>query len=130
MPAMPKLPAIVASYIAAQSEAVQPTLHEIHGMLAKAYPDAKVELYSTAKGDIPIYKDGETWLGGFSVRSKGPMVYMMDPELVAKYKPQLSSLADGGKTACVLYKPTKSLDAAGLRTLFTQMLTEAAAKRE
>lgn len=125
---MRKIPEIVATYIASQPEPLQPALHEIHAMLAKAYPQAKVELYRTAKGEVPIYKDGETWLGGFSVRARGPMVYLMDQEVVAQYKPQLGSLADG--KACVLYKPTKALDAAALRALFTQMIAEAAAKRK
>ena len=128
MVAMPKIPEIVATYIASQPESLQPALHEIHAMLAKAYPQAKVELYRTAKGKLPIYKDGETWLGGFSVRSKGPMVYVMDAEVVAKYKPRLGTLADG--KACVLYKPTRALDAAALQALFTQMIAEAAAKRK
>lgn len=125
---MPKLPEIIATYIAAQPEAVRPALQEIHAMLATAYPRARVELYATAKGAVPIYKDGETWLGGFSVRSKGPMVYVMDAEIVARYRPQLGTLADG--KACVTYKPTKTLDAAALKALFAQMLTEAAAKRK
>jgi hypothetical protein len=30
----------------------------------------------------------------------------------------------------VLYKPTRTLDADALKTLFTQMLTEVAAKRQ
>ena len=125
---MLKIPEIVANYIAIQPESLQPALHEIHAMLAQAYPQAKVEMYLTAKGEVPIYKDGETWLGGFAVRSKGPMVYVMDTEVVAKYKPRLESLADG--KACVLYKPTRALDAAALQALFTQMITEAAAKRK
>jgi hypothetical protein len=124
MLAMPKIPEIVATYIASQPESFQPALYEIHAMLAKAYPQAQVEMYLTAKGDVPIYKDGERWLGGFSVRSKGPMVYMMDTEIVAKYKPQLGSLADG--KACVLYKPTRALDAVALQALLTQMFAEAA----
>jgi hypothetical protein len=124
---MPKTPEIIASYIAAQPESVQAALHEINAMLAKAYPKAKVELYSTAKGAVPIYKDGETWLGGFSARSNGPMVYLTDAEVVAKYKPQLGSLA-AGKAACVLYKPTKTLDSAALRSLLEQMIAEVAAK--
>jgi hypothetical protein len=127
---MPKIPALVAEYIAEQPEALQPALHEIHAILAEAYPKAKVEMYGTAKGAIPIYKDGETWLGGFSARSKGAMVYMIDPALVAKYKPQLGSLAAPGNGACVLYKPTKTLDAAALKALFTQMFAEAAAARQ
>lgn len=127
MLAMSKIPELVASYIASQPEPLQPALREIHAMLARAYPQAKVELYLTAKGEVPIYKDGETWLGGFSVRSKGPMVYVMDADVVAKYKPQLGSLASG--KVCVLYKPTKTLDAAALQALFTQMFAEAAAKR-
>ena len=127
---MPKIPELVASYIASQPEEIRPALLEIHAMFAKAYPKAKVEMYSTAKGEVPIYKDGETWLGGFSVRSKGPMVYMIDPQLVAKYKPQLGSLAAPGNAACVTYKPTKTLDAAALHGLFEQMLAEAAAKRK
>jgi hypothetical protein len=126
---MPRIPEIVAAYIAAQPEALQPALLEIHTMLAKAYPHAKVEMYGTAKGALPVYKDGETWLGGFSARSKGPMVYLTDAEVVAKYKPQLGSLA-AGNAACVLYKPTRTLDADALKTLFTQMLTEVAAKRQ
>lgn len=125
---MLKIPDLVASYIAAQPEALQPTLLEIHAMYAKAYPKAKVELYGTAKGAVPIYKDGETWLGGFAVRSRGPMVYMMDYDVVAKYRPQLGSLADG--KACVLYKPTKALDAKALQALFAQMINEVAARRE
>jgi uncharacterized protein YdhG (YjbR/CyaY superfamily) len=127
MMAMPKIPEIVSTYIAFQPESLQPALHEIHAMLAKAYPQAKVELYPTAKGEVPIYKDGETWLGGFAVRSKGPMVYVMDAEVVAKYKPQFGALADG--KACVLYKPTKRLDQTALKALFTQMIAEAAAKK-
>ncbi len=125
---MPKIPELVAAYIAAQPETIQPTLHEIHAIISKAYPKAKVEMYGTAKGALPVYKDGEAWLGGFSVRAKGPMVYMIDSELVAKYKPQLGTLADG--KACVLYKPTKTLDADALRALFTRMFAEAAAKRK
>lgn len=125
---MPKIPEIVATYIAAQPESIQPALHEIHAMLAQAYPRATVERFATAKGEVPIYKDGEMWVGGFSVRSKGPMVYAMDPEIVAKYKPQLGSLADG--KACVVYKTTKTLDAAALKSLFETMLKEAAAKRK
>ena len=31
---------------------------EIHALLAQAYPQARVELYRTAKGEVPIYKDG------------------------------------------------------------------------
>jgi hypothetical protein len=126
---MPKLPDVVATYIAAQPESSQPLLKEIHALLAQAYPHARVELYGTAKGALPVYKDGETWLGGFSLRSKGPMVYLTDPEVVAKYKPQLGSLA-AGNAACVLYKPTKSLDAAALKILLAQMLAEVAAKRQ
>jgi len=126
---MPKIPTVVAEYIAAQPEALQPTLHEIHTMLAQAYPKAKVELYGTAKGAIPVYKDGETWLGGFSARARGPMVYLMDQAVVAKYKAQLGSLAGSGNTACVLYKPTKALDNAALKALFETMLAEAAAKK-
>jgi hypothetical protein len=125
---MPRVPEIVASYIAAQPESVQPALLEIHAMLARAYPQAKVELYPTAIGEVPIYKDGETWLGGFSVRSKGPMVYMIDAEVVAKYKPQLGSLA-AVNSACVTYRPTRALDAEALKALFTQMFAEAAARR-
>ena len=48
--------------------------------ICDAYPRAKVEMFATGKGEVPIYKDGETWLGGFSVRAKGPMVYMIDPD--------------------------------------------------
>lgn len=47
MAAMPKIPELVASYIAAQPEALQPTLLETHAMPANAYPHAKVELNST-----------------------------------------------------------------------------------
>jgi hypothetical protein len=47
---MPKIPEIVAAYIAAQPESLQPALLKIHAMLAKAYPQAKVEMYATAKG--------------------------------------------------------------------------------
>jgi uncharacterized protein YdhG (YjbR/CyaY superfamily) len=128
MVAMPKIPEIVATYIAAQPEAIQPALHEIHAMLAKAYPKARVEMYGTAKGALPVYKDGETWLGGFSVRAKGPMVYLTDPEVVAKYKAQLGTLA-AGNAACVLYKPTKTLDAKALKQLFETMIKEVAAKK-
>ena len=128
MVVMRKIPEIVANYIASQPESLQPALYQIHEMLAKANPQAQVELYRTAKGEVPIYKDGATWLGGFAVRARGPMVYVMDQEIVAKYKPQLGSLADG--KACVLYKPTKTLDAAALQALFTQMLSEAAARRK
>jgi hypothetical protein len=126
---MPKIPAVIAEYIAAQPEALQPELSEIHRMFAKAYPQAKAELYGTAKGALPIYKAGDTMLGGFSVRSKGAMVYLTDPEVVAKYKPQLGSLAAPGNAACVLYKPTKTLDAAALKQLFETMIEEVAAKR-
>jgi hypothetical protein len=126
---MPKVPEIVASYIAAQPESVQPALLEINAMLARTYPQARVELYSTAKGEVPVYKDGETWLGGFSVRSNGPMVYLTDAEVVAKYKPQLGSLA-AGNAACVLYKTTKSLDSEALQALFAQMIAEVAARRK
>jgi hypothetical protein len=124
---MPKIPELVATYIEAQPESVQPALHEIHAMLAATYPQAKVELYVSPKGAFPVYKDGETWLGGFSMRARGPMVYMMDAEVVAKYKPQLGTLADG-KT-CVLYKPTKTLDKEALQRLFSSMLKDAAARR-
>jgi hypothetical protein len=126
---MPKLPAIVADYIAAQPEAEQPALHEIHALFAKAYPHAKTELYGTAKGALPIYKQGEAMVGGFSVRSKGAMVYLTDAEVVAKYKPQLGSLAAPGNAACVLYKPTKTLDAGALQQVFAAMIEEIAAKR-
>jgi uncharacterized protein YdhG (YjbR/CyaY superfamily) len=126
---MPRVPDVVADYIAAQPEVHQPALREIHAMLAKAYPKARVELYISGKGSIPIYKDGDTWLGGFSVRAKGPMVYVMDREVVAKYKPQLGPLATGA-SACVSYRPTKTLDAAALKQLFKTMLAEAAAKRK
>lgn len=126
---MPKIPPIVASYIASQPEPLQPALQEVHSMFAEAYPTARVEMYATAKGELPVYKDGETWLGGFSVRNKGPMVYLTDAEVVAKYKPQLGSLATGN-AACVLYKPTRALDAPALRALFAQMIAEVAAKRK
>lgn len=126
---MPKVHQLIAAYIAAQPEALQPALHEINAMLAQAYPKAKVELYSTAKGAVPVYKDGETWLGGFSARSNGPMVYLTDKEVVAKYKAQLGSLA-AGNAACVLYKPTKTLTSAALKTLLAQMIAEVAAKRK
>jgi hypothetical protein len=126
---MPKVPQVIADYIAAQPEAAQPTLHELHTLLAQAYPQAKVELYGTAKSAFPVYKDGETWLGGFALRGKGPMVYLTDPEVVAKFKPQLGTLA-AGNAACVLYKPTKTLDAAALKVLFETMLAEVAAKRK
>lgn len=57
------------------------------------------------------------------------MVYMIDAEVAAKCKPQLGSLAAPGNTACVTCKPTKALDAAALHALFTQLITEAAARR-
>lgn len=126
---MGEVPDIVAAYIASQPEAHRPALYEIHRLLAAAYPHAEVSLFATAKGELPVYKDGETWLGGFSVRSKGPMVYLTDAEVVAKYKPQLGGLADA-KAACVLYKPTRALDAAALRAVFEAMLSEVAAKRK
>jgi hypothetical protein len=125
---MAKLPPIVADYIAAQPEAAQPALQEIHGIISKAFPKAKLELYSTGAGALPIYKDGETWVGGFSLRKSGPMVYVMDQDIVAKYKPQLGLLATG--KACVNYKPTKTLNAAAVKALFTQMFAEAAAKKK
>lgn len=123
---MPKIPQVVADYIAEQPEAVQPALHELHAMIAATFPEAKAEMYGTAKGALPVYKIGETWVGGFSVRAKGPMVYVIDQEIVAKYKPQLGTLADG--KACVSYRTTKTLDAAALKALFTQMFRDAAAK--
>jgi uncharacterized protein YdhG (YjbR/CyaY superfamily) len=125
---MPKLPDLVADYIAAQPADQQPALREIYAMLAKAYPKARLELYATGAGAVPIFKDGETWLGGFAQRKKGPMVYVMDQEVIAKYKPQLGTLADG--KACVLYKTTKTLDAAALKSLFETMIAETAAKRK
>ena len=125
---MPKLHKIIADYIAAQPEEHRPALHEINAMLAEAYPEAKIELYATGAGEVPIYKDGETWLGGFALRKKGPMVYVMDQDVIAKYKPQLGTLADG--KACVLYKPTKTLDSTALKQLFEKMIKETAAKRK
>jgi hypothetical protein len=127
---MPKLPAIVADYIAAQPEADQPALREIHTMFAQVYPQAQIELYGTAKGALPIYKQGDTMVGGFSLRAKGAMVYLTDPEVVAKYKPQLGSLVAPGNAACVLYKPTKTLDAVELKAVFRAMVDEVAAKRK
>ena len=78
-------------------------------------------------GSGPV--DGDKFLGGFSVRAKGPMVYVGDAEVVAKHKPQLGTLA-AGNAACVLYKPTKSLDAAALKALFETMFSEVAAKQK
>ena len=126
---MSKTPDIVATYIAAQPDEVQPALREIHAIIAKTFPQARVEMFATGKGELPIYKEGEIWRGGFSVRAKGPMVYVMDAEVVAKYKPQLGSLAPGNNTTCVSYRPTKMLDAAALKQTFEAMFAEAAAKQ-
>lgn len=84
-------------------------------------------MYFTAQGEVLIYKDGETWRGGFSVCSTGLMVYMLDSEVMEKYKPQHGSLA-AGNAACLPNKPTRARDATALQALLTQMITEAAAK--
>jgi uncharacterized protein YdhG (YjbR/CyaY superfamily) len=125
---MPKLPSVVAEYISAQPEPLQPALHEIYAMLAKTYPKAMVEMYATGAGDLPAFMDGDKFLGGFSVRAKGPMVYLGDSDVVAAHKAQLGSLA-AGNAACVLYKPTKTLDAAALKSVFEKMFAEIGAKK-
>jgi uncharacterized protein YdhG (YjbR/CyaY superfamily) len=129
---MPRLNPEVTAYIADQPAEKQAALNELRAIIRAAYPKASEEMYEvgpTARmaTGFPVYKSGEEWLGGFANRRKGPMAYLTDQAVVDKYRDQLGTLAQG--KGCVLYKPTRTLDAAALKQLFQQMYGEAAARR-
>jgi hypothetical protein len=114
----------VTAYIQSAPQDLRPALLELREMIITAYPQSKEQVYN---GQFPIYTSGDEWLAGFAWRSRGPMLYIMDQELVAEHAATLGKLASG--KACLLYKPTKSLDGTALRSLYTSLLRQAAARR-
>lgn len=118
----------VRDYIDKQPEELRQLLQEMRAMIRAAYPQAEEGMYGsdTAAG-YPVYSLNGEAAAGFAVRSKGPMLYIMDQEAVDAHRDELGKLADG--KACVLYKPNKTIDAENLRRVVRACLKEAAAKR-
>ena len=119
----------VIAYIDSQPVETRQRLMELRAMIRAAYPASEETMYGPKpESQFPIYKLGETWVSGFAARSKGPMLYVCDQDVVDKYRDKLGALADG--KACVAYKITRTLDKESLRAIFKAMLLEAAAKKE
>jgi uncharacterized protein YdhG (YjbR/CyaY superfamily) len=120
----------VTAYIEQQPDQLQPALRELRGMIRAAFPNASEEMYAPGPSakmatDFPMYKLGDEIVASFAGRSVGARLYL-DADVVARYAGELGSLMQG--KVCVLYKPTRSLDAVALRSLFERMLSDAAAK--
>ncbi|MDQ3023396.1 MAG: DUF1801 domain-containing protein [bacterium] len=118
----------VTAYIDSQPDELRQRFSELRAMIRAAYPNATEEMYAgNAATSFPVYMMGETWCAGFAMRTKGPMLYICDQEVVDNHRDELGNLADG--KSCVLYKPSKTLNAENLRRVARACLKEAAAKR-
>ncbi len=80
---------------------------------------------SNADGSIgpsgfPVYNIGKQWKAGFAYRPQGPILYIVEPELLNQYEAKLK-LIRSGKT-CLRYSSARNLPLSELRHIVADLL--------
>lgn len=110
----------VKAYIENADPERRKVLEELHAMITEALPQAEESLYE--RGNFPVYTVGGEWKAGFANRKQGPMLYIMETEIIDRYADTFGNLRTG--KSCVMYKGNKSIEFEEVRKLGKKMLTE------
>jgi len=92
-------------------------LIEIRRLIEKNLDKAKGSIGSAG---FPIYTIGKQWKAGFAYRPQGPMVYIIDTDLLNQHEDKFR-LIRAGKTS-LRYSGSRNLSMGALRQLVIQML--------
>lgn len=101
----------------------QPILRRMRAAIRKALPQAE----ECFESKMPIYKINGQWAAAFAARSKCPMLYLMDSELLDQHAARLGRVRSG--KSCIDLRSTKTLPLSELENFAVELLTELARRR-
>lgn len=93
-------------------------LRRMRAAIRKALPQAE----ECFESKMPVYKVNGQWAAGFAARSKCPMLYVMDSELLDQHAERLGRLRSG--KSCLDLRETKALPLAELEKLAVELVRE------
>ncbi len=92
-------------------------LTEIRRLIEKNLPKATGII---GPSGFPVYNIGNQWKAGFAYKPQGPMIYIMEPELLNRYEAKLKMIR-AGKTS-LRYSSARNLPMGELRRLLSETL--------
>lgn len=95
----------------------RPELIEIRRLIEKNLNKARGAI---GPSGFPVYTIGNQWKAGFAYKPQGPMIYIMEPDLLNQYEAKLKFVRSG-KT-CLRYSSARNLPMGELRRLAIEML--------
>ncbi len=95
----------------------RPELIEIRRLIEKNLSKARGGIGSSG---FPVYTIGNQWKAGFAYRAQGPMLYIMEPNLLNQYEAKLKPVRSG--KSCLRYCSARNLPLGELRRLAVEML--------
>lgn len=110
-------PRTIDDYLNLAPHDQRPELIEIRRLIERNLSKARG---SIGPSGFPVYMIGNQWKAGFAYRPQGPMIYIMEPELLKRYESKLKYIRSG-KT-CLRYSSARNLPLGELRRLASEML--------
>ena len=110
----------VAAYITEQPVAVRADLRRLRALVKEVVP-AAVECM---RYGMPSYEQSGSLLFSFAAQRNYLALYVLDPQVVAKYRPQLGRLSSG--KGCIRFRRYEQLPGVVIRRL----MSEAVARRD
>ena len=107
----------VNAYLAAAPEEQRHVLERLRARIIARLPEAEEAFESR----MPVYKVNGEWTAGFAYRKKGPMLYIMRPELLDEYALVLGRNRSG--RTCIDMVATKRLSLAILENIADEILS-------
>lgn len=110
-------PSTIEDYINHAPLDQRPDLMEIRRLIEKNLTKARGSIGASG---FPIYTIGKQWKAGFAYRGQGPLLYIIEPELLNQHASKLKPIRSG--KSCLHYCSAGGLSMGELRQLVAEML--------